>query len=217
MRLLALVLLTTLLAAAGLASTGTPSKELGEGPAADRVPGPDADGVWRFYRAAPIQRILARWIAGLSGAVLAFAVVTLVKGYLGRRARGRQPSYTYLVVLAAPSMLLLVGLWIGWGQTRIDLERGRVEIRPLGIPWPAQAHPLAEADRLVVVPVAGISSSELTGGSGVRAGTFWHVRLEGPQLGVALKVQIGSEAEARELADRLGGLVGLPVEAPGAG
>ena len=44
--------------------------------------------------------------------------------------------------------------------------------------------------------------------------TFWHVRLEGPDFGVALKVQLRSEAEAMELAERLGERVGLPVEAP---
>ena len=74
------------------------------------------------------------------------------------------------MVLAAPSMLLLVGLWIGWGQTRIDLERGRVEVWPLGIPWPAEVHRLAHADRFVVVPVPGISSGELTGGGAARDG-----------------------------------------------
>ena len=213
-RSLGLALLVVILAQVGLASAVTPVKGLGDQRAAETVSGPDADGVWRFYRAAPIQRTLARWIAVLSGALLAALIITLVRGFLGRIERGLRQRYGYLVVLAAPAMSLVLGLWIGWGQTRIDLERGRVEIRPLGTPWPAEVHQLAEADRLVVVSVPGVSSGQLTGGPVTSPGTFWHVRLEGPELGAALKVQLGSEAEALALAERLGEVLGLPVEVP---
>ncbi len=174
----------------------------------------DADGIWRFYRAAPIQRTLARWIAVLSGALLVVLTVTLTRGFLRRIEQGLRRRYTYLVVLVAPAMSVVLGLWIGWGHTRIDLERYTVEIRPLGIPWPAEVHQLGEADRLVVVPVPGVSSGYLTGGSVTSPGTFWHVRLEGPELGVALKVQLGSEAEALALAERLSEVVAVPVAGP---
>ena len=214
MRLLGTALLVVLLAQVGLASAAGPVKELGSRPAADSLPGADADGVWRFYRAAPIQRTLARWVGVLSGALLLVAIVTLMRGFLGRIRAGLPLRYGYLVVLAAPAMLLAVGLWIGWGQTRIDLERATVEIRPLGIPWPAEVHRLGEADRLVIVSVPGVSSGQVTGGPATSPGTFWHVRLEGPGLDMALKVQLGSEAEALGLAERLGERLGVPVEAP---
>lgn len=214
MRAVCLALLLVLPAVGALASTATPMKGLGVQPAEEQVSGADADGIWRFYRAAPIQRTIARWLAGLSGALLIALIVGLVRGFLYRTRRGVRVSYTYLVVLVAPSMLVVLGLWIGWGQTRIDLERQRVEIRPLGIPLLVQVHELAEADRLVLVPVLGVSSGDLSGRSATRPSTFWHVRLEGPEFGVALKVQLGSEAEAAELARRLGEVVALPVKAP---
>ncbi len=169
------------------------------------------------YSSPPHKRKLARVIAVVSAVVLVLIFVSVASDYRKRKAAGYDPlPASSLVLPSAPLMMLGIGLWIGWGHTRIDLRRGVAERRPLGVPWLAKIVRLRDAERLyvgyfraptmVATPGAGvIYTGKLKG----RA--FWFVRLEGDRAQLMLIAQRGYD-EALAFAGEIGERVDLPVE-----
>ena len=112
-------------------------------------------------------------------------------------------------------MMAGIGLWIGWGQVRIDTRRGVVERRPIGLPLFARTRPISTANRLyvgfyrtptaVATPSAGIRYG---GGDGT---PLWYVRFEGNGYQFMLIVQRARE-EAIAFAESLAAKFDLPVE-----
>ncbi len=116
-------------------------------------------------------------------------------------------------------MMLGIGLWIGWGQTRIDLRHGVVERRPLGVPWLAKIIRLKDAERLYVGFYRAPSIVSTANSGGVYKSTnnlpkkalaLWFVRLEGDKMRTMLIVQRGFE-EAVAFAQEVGARMELPV------
>ncbi|MDF1823433.1 MAG: hypothetical protein P1U68_02260 [Verrucomicrobiales bacterium] len=151
------------------------------------------------YSSPPHKRRTARPLAVVSSVILVLILFSILSNYRTRLAAGYDPlPPSSLVLPIAPLMLIGIGLWIGWGQTRIDLRRGVVERRPLGLPRPAKIIQLKDANRLYVgyylppkmvntpnAPVLYKPSSNNT--------KFWFVRLEGENSKIMLIVQRSRE------------------------
>ena len=135
-----------------------------------------------------------------------------------RKAKGYPPQgVTALVPLMAPLMLMTIGLWIGWGQVRIDTRRGVVERRPLGTRFLfSRSKSISTAKRIfvgyyrapttVVTPNAGMVLRD----TGKRT-PFWYARVDGPDYQMMLIVQRPKE-EALAFAKEIGEKFDLPVE-----
>lgn len=141
----------------------------------------------------------------------------MASDYKTRKAAGHDPlPPSSFVIPVAPLMMIAIGLWIGWGQTRIDLRRGVVERRPLRVPWLVKLTLLRDAARLYVgfyraptvisTPNAGIVYKGTDKGR-----AFWFVRLEGEGTRTMLLVQ-RSYDEAVAFAQEIGKRVGLAVD-----
>ncbi len=175
------------------------------------------DDLYITYSSPPHKRKFARIIAVVSILILGLCLWSAADSYVKRKAKGYDPlPPSTLVTFVAPMMMIGIGLWIGWGQTRIDLHRRVVVRRPLGIPWPAKTVRFSDAQRLhvsfyrapttMVLPSAGVIYK-----TGDRGRPFWFVRLEGEKAQTMLILQRTYD-EAVEFAKQIGNRVNLPVE-----
>lgn len=169
------------------------------------------------YSSPPHKRKLGRSMAVGAAAMLVVILFSIASNYKTRKAAGYDPlPASSLVIPVAPLMLLGIGLWIGWGQTRIDLRRGVVERRPLGLPWLAKIVRLKDAKRLYVGLYRAPTMISTPNAAVVFKGTnkgmpFWFVRLEGEKVRTMLMVQRSYE-DAVEFAQEIGERVGLAVD-----
>ncbi len=172
------------------------------------------------YSSPAHKRKIGRAIAVGAAAFLVLIFFSVSSNYRTRKAAGYDPLPASSIGLpVAPLMLLGIGLWIGWGQTRVDLRRGVVERRPLGVPWLTKTIRLRDANRLYVgyyaaprtisTPNSGVVYKS-TGSNPHKGMSLWFVRLEGERARTMIVVQ-RSYPEAIELAQQIGERIDLPV------
>ena len=170
-----------------------------------------------IYSSPPSKRKLAKGIFWFSAAIAVLLTWSLINSYQRRKAKGYDPlPASSLVMYGLPLMLGGLGLWIGWGQVRIDLKRGVVERRPLGLPYLGKTKSLSAANR-IYVGFYRAPTSFGTANSGVvmrdlgKGTPYWFARLEGEGFQVMLIVQRPKE-EALAFAHDIGGRFDLAVE-----
>jgi hypothetical protein len=172
---------------------------------------PDPD-IAKFYGSPESKRVMARAMAAVSALLLVWLVVSTARDWQVRSEKGIPLNYGAIVMCVAPLMLFFVGLWIGWGHTRVDFGRRIVQQRPFGLPWPASGRPLSDASCLYVGfhrGPWGVQTASASMQHEVRA--YWYVQLQGPDLLIPLVVQRERKEEALAFAEHIGDACGLPV------
>lgn len=173
----------------------------------------DAPDIAKFYNAPESKRGMARVMALLAGLLVTWLAYSLVRDWGVRAEKGIPPNYGSVVMCVAPLMLLVVGIWIGWGHTRVDLGRLTVQRRPLGLPFPSKTRPLSDARRLYVGFHRGprvVQTASATVQHEPRA--YWFVELQGDDFRILLVHQRPRREEALAFAEHIGERAGLPVE-----
>ncbi len=176
------------------------------------MPAP-APEIARFYSSPASKRSMARGIAVFSIILLAWLVFSGIRNWQTREEQGIPPNYGAAMMWVAPLMLFVVGLWIGWGHVRVDLERLTVSRRPLGLPWPSKTRPLSDANRLYVgfhLGPYGVQTAHASMQHEPQA--YWYVHLQGDDFLIPLVVQRERKEEALAFAEHIGEAAGLPVE-----
>ncbi len=112
-----------------------------------------------LYSSPPHKRRVARALASLGFVLLAFAVWFAIDEWRRGAVPDLRAAYGLIAFFITPLVLIGVGLWVGWGHTRVDLWRKCIERRPFGLPWPAKQRPLSDAQRLYVAFHRGSSAT----------------------------------------------------------
>lgn len=172
--------------------------------------------VYTDYQSPPGKRLLARGLLWVGVLITVLALWAMISDYQKRKEAGRPgiPAAS-VVTLVAPLGMVLLGLWIGHGQTRINLRRGTIENRPLGLPFLARVSSLEKAKRLYVgyyrAP-SGVYTSHSIPVTRPPGAPLWFVRIEGEKFKIMLIRQRTYE-EAEDFALRLSDRTGIPIEA----
>ncbi len=174
--------------------------------------------VFVTYSSPKSKRKLARGVFYVCAILAALIIWAAASNAAKRKEKGYPPpDVTSLVPMMAPLMLMTIGLWIGWAQVRIDMRRGVVERRPLGLRFLFSRSKSISTAKRIYVGYYRAPTTVATANAGVvlrdtgKGTPFWYARVDGPDFQMMLIVQRPKE-EALAFAQKIGEKFDLPVE-----